>query len=707
MTLRLKLKTLIVVGCSTLAMVLILWMISRAFWMQGYQHLEEEQVRQNATVVIGSIDGWLDMLRRTNGDWSGWDDTYEFIQNHNQSYIQANLVDGTFTELDLNFIIFIDLEGRIVYGNAFDPNKKKKIPLPENLKDYFLKNSDLLRHSTPQSAITGIILVEAGQDPIMVSSRPILTSGDQGPIRGTLLMGRNLSKEKLNDLGRLSGIQIQIAYLPDSPSDVLQELISGKQNGKMPILVKPKDKNFITGFTLIRDVFRRPAVILSISMLRDIYLEGEAKFRYYLASLLLLAVAFIGTTLFLLQRLIVNRVTFLNNWATRVDDIQNLPPFPPFGGADELAELAEAIKDSYLRIQKAEAISIQSQERYRMLVEMSPDMIFILTGEERRIHSLNASFEKITGWSGEDFIDRPFTDLLYPEDIPVVNDMFDRIMNGQKISPIEIRILTQSGDIRIEEVTAVPEIRSSNIVRIMGFAHDISERKQAELILLESERKLRQLSTLLLNAQEHERTRISQELHDELGQSLTVLKFKIRAVQKRLSEEPEIQAECLLLRQSIDQIIENVRRLSLDLRPSVLEDLGLWKSLQWLVRNAAHHYQIESRVEIDIIDFFIPPECQIFIFRIFQEALTNIGKHAQASCVYFSVKYSEGGIRLRIRDDGIGFDPSKTDQFTSDYKGLGIPAMYERARILGGNLEIRSQKDEGTEVTLIISTRKE
>lgn len=703
----LRLKTLIIVGCSTLAMVVVLWLISRSFWMQGYRQLEEEQVRQHATAVVGTIDGWLDGLRRTNGDWSGWDDTYAFMQDHNEGYIQSNLVDGTFIELDLNFILFADVQGRIISAHVFDLDKRKRIPLPESLRDYFLKNPDLFRHSKPESAITGIILVRNGQDPIMIASRPVLTSEDQGPIRGTLLMGRNLSREKLNELGKLTGQQVQITYLPDSPPDVLQALGAGERDGKMPVLVRPQDKHLIRGYTLIRDAFHRPALILSISVPRSIYLEGEAKFRYYLGSLLLLAGVFIGITLFLLERSIVNRVTFLNRWASRVENIQDLPPFPIAGGVDELAELAAAIRDSYLRIQKAEAISVRSQERYRTLVEMSPDMIFVLNGEERRIHSLNASFKKITGWSCEDFIGRPFTDLLHPEDIPVVNELFDRIIAGQKISPVEVRILTRSGEIRIEEVIAVPEIRGDNIIRIMGFARDISERKQAELTLLESERKLRQLSTQLINAQEHERTRISQELHDEMGQSLTVLKFKIRRVQKRLPEDPEIRAELMLLRQSIDQIIENVRRLSLDLRPSVLEDLGLWKSLQWLVQNAARHYQIESRVEINIIDFFIPPECQIFIFRIFQEALTNIGKHAQASCICFSAKYSEDGVHLKIRDDGIGFDPSGIDQFTSDYKGLGIPAMHERARIMGGSLEIRSRKDEGTEITLIVKTGKE
>ena len=156
----------------------------------------------------------------------------------------------------------------------------------------------------------------------------------------------------------------------------------------------------------------------------------------------------------------------------------------------------------------------------------------------------------------------------------------------------------------------------------------------------------------------------------------------------------------------MDQIIENVRRLSRDLSPSILEDLGLSAALRWLIEDSAKHFNIKASVDVADIDDLFPLESQITIYRIFQEAFTNIGKHAQATHVSAVIKRDENRVSFLLQDDGKGFDIRQIRVGYPAERGLGLAAMDERTRMLGGHLDISSQKNKGTKVTFNISTAK-
>ena len=210
-----------------------------------------------------------------------------------------------------------------------------------------------------------------------------------------------------------------------------------------------------------------------------------------------------------------------------------------------------------------------------------------------------------------------------------------------------------------------------------------------------------------MTTQETERSRIARELHDELGGALAVLKLRICFIEKNLQpDQAAIREQCKQNLQFIDQIIDDVHRLSRNLSPSILEDIGLTPALRWLIDNFVSHYGVRADTDMENIDHLLTRNDQIMIYRTFQEALTNIGKHAQAGNVVIAVRTGQGRISLRVADDGRGFDVEGLAARTISEKGLGLATMYERARMLGGSLHLWSEQGKGTRIALSVPIRK-
>ncbi len=230
---------------------------------------------------------------------------------------------------------------------------------------------------------------------------------------------------------------------------------------------------------------------------------------------------------------------------------------------------------------------------------------------------------------------------------------------------------------------------------------------QTEEALRESEKNSRFLSSQLLAAQERERHRISKELHDELGQSLLILKLQLKQIERKLPQDaPDLKQPCGNMLRYIDQIIDNVRRLSRDLRPAILEDLGLSAAIRRLIKDFCDHNEIQCQYDMIDVDAPFTPDEQISIYRILQESLTNVAKYAEARQVTISITQGEKGFLFVIEDDGKGFNVSETLAAKAGDRGLGFAAMDERARMLTGRLEIESSEGKGTRIRLFVPHRR-
>jgi PAS domain S-box-containing protein len=349
----------------------------------------------------------------------------------------------------------------------------------------------------------------------------------------------------------------------------------------------------------------------------------------------------------------------------------------------------------------------QSEALYETIIETAHDAIWVLDAESNLIF-LNKRGEEMSGYELWELAGRNVAPLFHPEDLPRVQDLFLKILEDKSyVADLEARLCAKDGEIHLLSMSSGPLYKNARVIGLFSIGKDITDHRKAENALWESEKQLRYLSSQLLTAQETERRRMSKELHDELGGALTALKLRLSFVEKGLKQDQvTVKEECETILQYIDEVIENVRRLSRDLTPSILEDAGLSAAIHWLITNSKKNCKINMTVDVVDIDHLFSQNAQIITYRILQEALTNIGKHAQAKNVSIVVKKYDDGVSFFVEDDGIGFDVLGVSMVNPDERGLGLAIMDERARMLGGSLEIWSEKGKGTRISFHIPLEK-
>ena len=343
---------------------------------------------------------------------------------------------------------------------------------------------------------------------------------------------------------------------------------------------------------------------------------------------------------------------------------------------------------------KAEKALRESEERYRELFENAKDVIYVhnMSGIYT---SVNRAAEELSGYPRKEIIGRPFWDFVAREYVKQTREYLCQKLDEVGETNYEIEIITKSGKRVPVEVSSRFIYEDGVPIGVQGTARDITERKRAQMALQTYSRRL-------IEAQEAERQRIARELHDEIGQVLTALKINLHTIQSACQTNkclPRIEESMAI----IDEAIGQVRELSFNLRPALLDDLGLTAALRWYVDQFAQRTGVRTELVSDIDAARLPRELEIACFRIAQEALTNIARHAHASKAAVHLKRSAAHLYVTISDNGVGFDVRNVERQVS---ALGLRGMSERASATKGALLINSKRDVGTQIRALFRLKQ-
>jgi len=382
------------------------------------------------------------------------------------------------------------------------------------------------------------------------------------------------------------------------------------------------------------------------------------------------------------------------------DNTHYIRTMSPIKGADGKTIAVTSISKDITALVHVEDALRENEEKYRRLFNACSVAVIIFDAETLQFVDVNDAALSLYGYTKEEFLKLRQPDITAePEQS---EDSIIKLLSG-KLGTISVRYhKKKDGSIfPVEISTGLLTLRERRF--LFGFINDITERKQSEESLRASREQLRNLSAHLQSAREQERIKIAREVHDDLGQALTALKMDIFWLKKRLpKEKKQLQEKTEFMAKAVDMGIQTVKKIITDLRPGILDVLGLGAALEWQAEEFQKRTGVKCKLRIDSKGFAPDPERDTALFRIFQEALTNITQHADATAVTARLRKTGAGLELTVRDNGKGI----TQEQISKPGSFGLSGVRERTHILGGKVEIKGVPGKGTTITVWIPTEK-
>ncbi len=361
----LRTKAVLIICIALIAVVASLYGTSRFILMNGLSRIEqyetETSLLRTTNILSKTItDEEADVARR-----AAWDDTYAFIQDGNEAYIDRNLADAAFISLRVNVMLYVNSSGIVVFSKGFDLAGGKEMPIPHQLLDDTSRAQLVGNESEVQASISGIILLPEG--PMMIASHPILKSDYTGPSRGRLIFGRFLDATEVNRFSQLTLSDVSMSR-SDSVVDadfrsVLPSLFDN------PVVVKTLSTKTIAGYTLINDIQGNPALILRTVLPRDAYILGQNAVAFYIISVLIIGLLATVAAVFTIEKQILSRFSAMLNGLNRIIKTGDTTVRLPVSGNDELTLVSRTMNGLLSSLEESSTELRAREEKYRLLAE--------------------------------------------------------------------------------------------------------------------------------------------------------------------------------------------------------------------------------------------------------------------------------------------------------------------------------------------------
>jgi two-component sensor histidine kinase/sensor domain CHASE-containing protein len=662
-------RMILVLSLTLIGMLAILTATTRLILLESFTLLERRYVEKDVSRVLKTIRSDLSVIASTANDWAAWDETYAFARTGSLRYVEDNLTYTDFANLRVNIMLFVDREGRKIFGKAFDLDENREVPFPESLLPWLLEHPAFLGDEAGGERSSVASLPEG---PLLTVSQPITDNTRTAPSRGSLIMGRFLGPAEVRRLGERLGLSLAILppYDPTAPADIRDapaRLASGD-----PVLVAPLTRETWAGYTLLPAGEGSPSLVVRVEGPRDIALQGMRSFGYFFLCLAAIGVVFGVVVIVYVERTILSRVIALGRGVLALGSEGEQGRRVAIEGKDQIAYLGAAVNGMLDALEK-------STRRNEAFLDAIPDTIFridrdgtIIDARSPAKLSLVEAANALVGKDTEEIL------LLYPFISP---ERLERSIEATATALATGAPQTMEFDVEVNGTRRFFEERivASGENEAIALVRDVTAQKRAE----EEQRK-----EILLK-----------EIHHRVKNNLQVIS-SLLALQAGAASDPHTRS---LLRESQDRI------RSMALIHEKLYQTGSERGVTFaeyardLAAHLRHSYAGDSEavdVEVDVAELSLDMDVSVPCGLIINELLSNALKHAfpggRKGRVRLGLRRGEGDtLVLTVSDDGIGF-PSDIDVRAP--RTLGLRIVNILAAQIGGSLDLRTAG--GTTFTL-------
>jgi len=694
-------KTLLIIASLLALQLLAFYALSRAFFLQNFARLEEQWALRNVERALVFLESQKQNLIAIAQDWAAWDDTYYFVQEPTEDYIKSNLVDETFEGLGLNLMLFINTSGELVFGKAYDLEARQEIPLPEGWEEHFHPGSPLLLHSDTKDGKVGLIILPKG--PMLIASYPIVTSKDEGPIMGTFVMGYYLTQAHAESFSEV--VRYPVSFLSPYDPQVPTGLAEGEK-----FALHIVDSRTIEAFALLQDFYGQPALVLKVTMPRELYPQSQAAFYSFSLLNLLLGLALGAVILIFLRQYLLSRLSKLSESLTAIARSGDISARVPVEGKDELAELGVRVNELLASLERSRKALEESERWHRLLISSITDGLWVVD-RELRLRQANEPGAGFLGQKVEEVSGKSMRELLEEPAFSDFQEAFSRTIEEGIVQTFSIPVRGKIFELRLYPI---PD-------GALCIVKDVTELRRMESFYIRAQR---------MEAAGNLALAIAHDFNNFLTPILVSTEFLLSGsappqesralleeIRKACEKASSLVRQLLLFgrREPLAPETLNLNSVIMDMRALISRTLGerielvleLYPNLYPIKANRSHLEQIIMNLVMNARDA-MPDGGKLLIktdnVRLTEETLA----HPEA--------YPGEFVRLIVKDTGIGMSPEVKERIFEPFfttkepqggTGLGLSVVYSIIKQNRGWIEVESKLGEGATFSLYFPAAKQ
>jgi PAS domain S-box-containing protein len=710
----------------------IMLFASRVTFLAGYEALERQDVLTNADRALHALRTKLDAFASTSTGYSWWDDTYAFVQDKNQAYIDANLYPETFIQYKIDLVVYFDTNRQPVFAQSVEQETGTIQPVPDSTVDK-LKSSDALFAFAGLQDTREDIIVLDGKAMIVVTSN-ILTNDFKGPSKGTLVWGRYLDKSAIEELSDTTLLPIEIFpletdHFPKTTRDVLLQ-----SPDETPVSVNVAESDIVEGITLYKNLEGQPAIFIEFDKPRDIYNQGLKSLGNFRLLLLASGLIFSIVLYMSLRHTVLNPLARLSDNLNGIRARGNIAERLTVQGKDELAALGHTINSTLEALQRSQEKVFENESNYRRFYNQTPTMLFSIDSRTR-IASVSDYWLASMGYERDEVIDKYCTDFMTDRSRTQLKDtLFPTLMQGSNVKDATVQFTKRNFDTIEVLFSAVPEYDNGGTVTgALVVLTDISERLVVEQrvhsqneALIRSNRELavaRQQAEEAVRIKSEFLSTMSHELRTPLNAVIGYTQILLAGMSGDLNDEQgDFTNRILSNAKTLLNLINDILDLS-KIEAGRIEIAKREFSLRDLLREVVYQTKgLADNKGLTLLTNIAPelPEKLVGDDDRLKQIVINLVSNA--------IKFTDHGIvavniakptdqrwEIAVTDTGIGIPLHAQEYIFDEFRqvdgsmqrehkgtGLGLAIVRKLSMLMGGNVRVKSIPGQGSTFTVIL-----